>query len=399
MKIAIVEFDYHYLDLYNTIKLFENSSHEISIFTKQDIYNRFLHEPVILKINWVLKNKETIFKFLQANTTLLNSHDIIYFNTIASNYYAILKTEFHVPTILRIHNSHTYLCPTRFLYFPKSKFELFKAISYIIREMIPNLDFIYIPKLLKKLDRMCFPDYDVENYVLEQKLIKQDKIFTHFPAATCFSLSNNTDNKIRPLEICIPGFIDGRKRDYTLVIKSIEKCIANSKNEINLCLAGKPIGNYGKKVIENFKKLENNKFKVKYFDNFISQNEYDNILMHSDIIIAPLVAESSFRIYKEIYGKSKTSGSFLEMIRYGKLIFLPQYFYTNPMLTTLIEKYDSCNSLATAITKYAGDREYFKARTSKLQNYLLENYSPSKVIKQFEINCAEYFSINKPANS
>ena len=125
----------------------------------------------------------------------------------------------------------------------------------------------------------------------------------------------------------------------------------------------------------------------------------DNILIHSDIIIAPLVAESSFRIYKEIYGKSKTSGSFLEMIRYGKLIFLPQYFYTSPMLTTLIEKYDSCNSLATAITKYAGDREYFKSRTSKLQNYLLENYSPSKVIKQFEINCAEYFSINKPANS
>lgn len=387
MKIAIIEFDYHFVDLYNFCKLFEFGPHELTVFTNKNIYERFLGDPISPTFKWVIKYDEKLSHFFKENISLINSHDVIFFNTIASGYSAILKTEFTSPTILRIHNSNSYLQPFRHIHIPKTLFDLYKSISYIFREMLPTLDFYLIPKIIKKLTFVCFTDYFVEEYVIRQNLIPRNKIFPCIPSATSYAINKEIDVSKKNLDICIPGAIDQRKRDYIPVIQGIKEAIPHLENRITLWLGGKPVGKYGEKVIEALKVLEHDKFHLQYFDSFVSQQEYNSILEHSDIIIAPMIKASSFRIYTEIYGKSKTSGSFLELVRYGKLTFFPTHFNTTLPLTDLLDKYDSSHSLSALLVNYGNNRTYFADRTHKLQQYLMQYYSPAKIIKEFEINC------------
>lgn len=387
MRIAIIELDYHFVDLYNFCKLFEFSEHQITVFTNKDIYKRFIGDTISPTYKWVVKEEEKLSQFLNRNSSLLNSHDLIFFNTIASGYEDILKAKFIPPTIFRIHNANSYLKPLMHIHIPKNLFELSKSVSYIFREMLPNMDFLLIPKLIKKMSFVSFTDYFVEDYVIENKLIRKEKIFPCIPSSTCFSVNKEISAVKLNLDICIPGAIDERKRNYIEVSKAIKEAIPYLQNKIIITLVGKPVGKYGKNVIKAFKDLENDKFQFKYFQNFVSQHDYNSILQQADMIIAPVVKESSFRIYNETYGKSKTSGSFLELVRYGKLTIFPEYFSTSIPLSHLLDKYKSTQTLAKYLVEYANKRDHLIKRTYELQEYIIEKYSPVKIIKEFENNC------------
>lgn len=387
MKIAVFELDYHFADLYNFCKLFQGTTHEITVFTKVDINERFSGDKISSSFRWVIKDQEALSVFLERNLTLINSHDLIFFITIASGYRAIFKTRFLIPTILRIHNSHSYLRPKSYIHIPKSFFNIYKSISYIFREMILSRDFYYIPKLIEKFNFVCFPDYFVENYVIEKNLIRKEKIFPCLPSASCFSIDNQIDVLKLALDICILGAIDRRKRDYILVVNAIKDALPNLKNPIRLTLLGKPIGKYGRKVIRQFKELECDNFQLVSFEQFVSQEEFNHILEKTDMILAPMIEESSFRIYTEIYGKSKTSGSFLDLVRFGKMVSLPVFFYTDFSLTGLIDKYESFQKLAEILVKYTNNRKSLLRRSQNLKFFLIQHYSPKKILNEFENNC------------
>ena len=386
MRIAVFELDYHIIQLCNFCKLFEESEHELTVFTTKKFYSRVKNDPITSKWKWVLKGEEKISSFIDENLSLINSHDLIFFNTIASGYRTYYKTNFTSYSIIRIHNGHTYLKPFHHLYVPKNFFEFYKCVSYIVREMIPTLDFYYIPKLIDKIDFVCLNDYYREEYAIDKNLISVDKIFPCIPFTTCYSMAKELDPKSSSLSISITGAIDERKRDYELVVNAIKKAMPLLQKPVTLCLLGMPVGRYGKKIIMTLRKLESEKFKMVCFNGFVPQEEFDLNLKGSDLMLAPMIIENQFRIYKEIYGTSKSSGNISDMISFGKMLAVPSSFHNDTEMEKVIDKYDSVDSLASILVNYANDRSLLIKRSKALRDFLVTNYSPKKILADFENN-------------
>lgn len=394
MKIAIFEFDYHFVQLVTFCKMFEDSKHTVTVFTTTKMYKRFAEIKTNMTCTFVVKEKESAARFMQTNHDNINNHDLVFFNTVASEYRAICNFNFTIPTIVRIHNANTYLKPFQNLHLPKNLFELFKYASFVMREMIPTLDFYYISKLIKKIDCITLNDYYREEYVIKNKMIENEKIFPCLPFAMTESLPIANDPDQDGLIITIPGAIDERKRDYLIVVSAIKQAVSKTKKPIVLYLLGKSIGKYGSVVISKLKELESENFELITFENFIPQEDFDRIMGDSDLILAPLIVKHQFRIYTEVYGESKSSGSLSDLITYGKLTIFPTSFFNDEEMNNYIDYYDSSNSLAEVIVKYGNDRDFLHRRASELRSFLMINYSPKVLLNNFEEHCRDKFGIS-----
>ena len=67
MKIAIFEFDYHFVQLVTFCKMFEGSKHKVTVFTTSKMYDRFADIKFSLTCNFVVKEKESATQFMQTN--------------------------------------------------------------------------------------------------------------------------------------------------------------------------------------------------------------------------------------------------------------------------------------------------------------------------------------------
>ncbi|MAZ01462.1 MAG: hypothetical protein CMP58_04680, partial [Flavobacteriales bacterium] len=111
-KIAIIELDYHVECLNTLCKVFSFSNIEIKIITKKSIELEINSSGDYNKYKWITCSEgESMSKFIYKNLHEVNSCDIILFNTLASNFRIFSKINFKVPTVLRIHNSNSYLNP------------------------------------------------------------------------------------------------------------------------------------------------------------------------------------------------------------------------------------------------------------------------------------------------
>jgi hypothetical protein len=374
--------------------IFDKSDHRITVFTTTANYKRVKEKSILANCNWVLKDNEKLADFIEANLELINSHDLIYFNTIASGYRTIYKAHFRIPSILRVHNGNTYLTPFQNLYLPKSFFECYKSLSYIFREMLPTLDFYYIKKLVHKIDYITLNDYYRETYALEHHLIGRDKVFPCIPFATAHSMAAEISPKSDRLSIAIPGAIDQRKRDYLIVVQALEIAIPRLQYPISLSLVGKPAGRYGASVISQLRKLEGPNFQLISFDNFLSQESFDQALETTDVFLAPMVVAHQFRIFKEIYGKSKSSGNVSDMISFGKIVIFPTTFHNDPLMEQFIDQFQSANSLASILVNYANNREVLVEKSNRLRNFLSAYYSPEVLRRNFEAGCRDLMSLD-----
>jgi len=391
MKIALFEFDYHGMLITTFCKMFETSEHSVTVFTTTKIYNEIKDQNDSSKVSYVIKGDENLKIFMDKNISFINSHNLIFFNTIASNYKTIYNTNFTIPTIFRIHNANTYLKPFQNLYVPKNLFELFKYISYVVREMITTLDFYYIKKLIKKFDYICLNDLYREEYVIKNKMIINDKIFPCIPFAISDSLSKECNPLKNTLTITIPGSIDKRRRDYNIIVSTIKELTTQLNSPIELYLLGKPIGEYGNTIIAQLKDIEGEKFKLTSFNEYISQNKFDRIIAETDIILSPLIIENQFRIFKEVYGKSKSSGSVYDLITYGKLTIFPASFYNDKEMNKYVDYYTSSHSLGSIILNYSNNRDELIRKSNALRNFLITNYSSTKIVNKFEQDFEERF--------
>ena len=141
-------------------------------------------------------------------------------------------------------------------------------------------------------------------------------------------------------QFVIPGGIDKTRRDYFLVID-----LLTSKELIDgkwkLIILGRPIGNYGEKVI-NYCKMINKRFKyekIVLFDHYIAKSLFNKYMSSSNYIIAPIIPNK----YK--YGKD--TGALYDVFLYNKIgIINDGYFYNSQLMEReILLKYRNKNEL------------------------------------------------------
>lgn len=384
MVISFIELEYHLLDLDCFCKVFEKSTHDITLYTTQKIYNTFKDQTYAKRYKWVVKHdNQSTSSFFKEQFDSINKAEWIYYNTIASNYATYNTLNFKGKTILRIHNAHTYLQPLQHWYIIPTFFNLFKAASYFVREFIGELDFYYLPKVVKKMDYYCFADENVKHYVIEKNICQKDKIFPTIPGSI-FNGEFKPFNSTEKIRICIPGIIDERKKDYLPVINAL-KLIKNSiKQPVEIVLLGKPVGKYGNWVIEEFSKLKSDTISIQSFTGFVEQAKFNELMFGSHLLITPTKETTVFRIYKEIYGKTKASGSVGEMVKYGIPNLFPDYIYFDDEMRKVINNFNSPESLANELNRFINDRNYLENRTEEVRQFVKKRYSVDVLNEQIE---------------
>ncbi len=384
MIVSFIELEYHLLDLDSFCKVFEKTSYQITLYTTRKIHNTFKNQSYANRYNWVVKpDNQSVSSFLQEHKETINKSNWIYYNTIASNYNDYCCIRFKGKTILRIHNAHTYLQPLKHWYIIPTFFNLYKVASYIVREFVGELDFYYLPKVVRNMDYYCFADENVKNYVIQKKIVTENKIFPTIPGSVFNGEFKDYSIKDK-IRICIPGIIDERKKNYAPVLEALNQIKNNIHNFVEVVLLGKPVGKYGAWVIEEFKKLNSEKLSIISFTGFVEQEKFNELMFGSHLLITPTKETTVFRAYKEIYGKTKASGSVGEMVKYGVPNLFPDYIYFDDEMKTIINKYSSSETLAAELSAFINNPDILITRTNQVRFFVKERYSVDVIRKKVE---------------
>lgn len=382
MKIAFFELDYHYTDIVSFCNLMFKTDYEITIYTTFDLFKRLENQNFISRYKWIIKQKDIkVATFLALNKSQINENDLIYFSTIASGYSAFYKFDFKPKTVLRIHNVNTYLSPFKNIHFEFSYFYFRKALYYIWNDIIKQNSLYYIPKLVKKVDFITFPELSIQNYVLENRLLTKEKIFRYIPVS--FPNFKKISNQ-NTLHISVIGLIDERKRDYLSVLEAFKIIAPKLNKNINLTILGKPVGKYGQKVISKFKtELKSEKLSITVFNTFIPQDIFEQELEKTNLILAPIQEQLVFGIFNEYCSKTKTTGSLSDMIRMGIPLLIPNNITIEPDLKPYIESYSTPSDLANILLNYSENMDLITLKTEKLRSFLLSDFDNNDISQLF----------------
>lgn len=337
MKIIILDIsDSHFSYLKTVYKTLNEFIEEIylSEFLSNELYKELKIESNKIK---KIKNKYiSFFKILGLIKKINRSKtDILFINTMQSNYifFFFLFMFCNKKILLSIHNINCY-------------YENPKGIKGKIRCFIRRY-------ALKKSKFINVFGKKLKNHLKEKGY---NKIITFIPASVYENKKSNKKAISKELIISIPGGFSTRRRDY-LIVYNVFKNLEEKELKIKLYLLGKLGDENSKELFDKFKKLKN----VKYYEKYIEEKEFDEIMQKSDLIIGPLNKEIEFeKGIKEEYGLSKESGFTFAQITYSKPGLLPSYIEKFSELENSCLSYKNENELYNIIVKLYENREELK---------------------------------------
>jgi glycosyltransferase involved in cell wall biosynthesis len=374
MNIAI--YDLQHYELVNTL-LHILEDHNISLITCENLKTKVLASEIKnTNVKFItLEEHESFHVFLYEalEKCSTNNIDLYIFSTIDSNYkeiYQFIK-KINKPIFITIHNVNTWLKPPFTLNI--------KALNY----------YYYRFKIKQKTNSYFVLDNSIKEYIEQNKLTKK-KVHIIPYSINIKKNEISTENKINDeLVICIPGGIDGHRRDIITVIEAIQK-INNPK--IYFKFIGAPLGEIGEKIVEKINLLNSMGYSLSHFYNPNNNVLFENIMKQSDIILCPLIVETKFEGIKEIYGLTKATGITFDLLRFEKPGIFPQNFNIPKNLNNCILKYDSLDNLVNLIKDLNNNRDKLNALKKNIEN---ESKKNSKEVLKKSINEILSNTVNK----
>lgn len=187
-----------------------------------------------------------------------------------------------------------------------------------------------------------------------------------------------------PVKIIIPGSIDHRRRAYDEVL-SIYNSLRNEMESVpELILAGQPYGDYGKRIIEQVRKINLEGGNIIYYEKEIPEPEFEKLFITAQLIWSPLVIQTSILDnIPEIYGETKNSGNTHDAIRFARPMMIPAGLKTAKELNSSLIIYTDRTQCINQIKRFVADKSWRDSLGEQaLKNALC--FTADKVRKQFD---------------
>jgi hypothetical protein len=317
------------------------------------------------------QDTENIFSFMKRVETICNNKiDILLINTIHETlldliYY--LKFNPKSKTILLIHHVNAWMKP-----------RLIFNIKHPIRTIDTNLSSALIRNFI-------FPKFDAINVIyyplkdhIRANTDYEKEIFT-LPTSIFENVKTTEGQKENgKLRIVIPGLIQEHRKDYSAVFPAFENLFEKYKGKIKLYVPGLPVARFGKQVYNKFKDMGQKDRDIVIFDHFVPDDIFDDILIKSDIILAPIrIKTRADSDIEETYGKTVGSGIIFNAIQYAKPIVVPAEFNMLSDLESSTLKYSDSIELEKIVTELIPDsvklQELKKEAMINSQKFSLKN--------------------------
>jgi hypothetical protein len=144
------------------------------------------------------------------------------------------------------------------------------------------------------------------------------------------------------IRIVIPGQYEQKRKNFDLVFELITSI---PKNRFEFIFLGSPIGQYGNDFIAKCQCLIRRGYRVKYFEDFVSEREFNDVILDSDLIFAPINRITTFQGIEEVYTETKITGAIPDMIRFQKPGILPCFARVPLDYSNAIYRYNTLTDL------------------------------------------------------
>jgi len=364
MRIAIFETT-HFEGSYPVIRLFDNGSNEITIFTYEESYKQFqfLFREEMDKFHWVVKpnheSKYTFIKRMYQQVKVLHI-ELFYMNTIADNYiiYAwMIRRLKPIRVVTTLHSINNY-----FEHKPRW------SVRRIVRIWGKK-------KLVKVVNEFNVVSLTMVEY-LKQHLSPSKKVHC-VPGAVYEPGKRLTpSHPENVIKIVVPGAVDERRRNYQLVMDLAQE-INRTGLPIVITLLGGIHPEYGKDIFQELKKhdwLGRLKF---YEDEVVDQPEFDKIMDETDLVLLP--SSIYIKVFDDIteqYGLSMSSGNLFDIIKHAKPFIAPFELRVDSFLESSCLRYQHASEIAEILAAIVQSPEVKgslkeKARLASL-NYTID---------------------------
>jgi len=355
VEIGIFEIRRHIPILYTFSRICKTSNTNVTIFTTKELYLRletYLTEKDKKNYDIILKeDNETFCSFVKRVETICNKKiDVLFINTIHETLLDLICYLGFNPkskTILLVHHVNAWLKP-----------RLIFDIKHPIRTADTNLASMLIR-------RFIFPKFDAINVIYHplKGYIRANTNYEREIFTLPTSIFENAKTVKRQedegkLKIVIPGLIQEHRKDYGTIFPAFETLFKHHKERIKLSVPGLPVGRFGRQIYNKFKDMEQKGCDVEIFDHFVPDDTFEDILIQSDIILAPIrIKTRADGDIEEIYGKTVGSGVVFNAIQYAKPITVPAEFNMLPELESSTLKYSDSIELENIMTKLMSNSE------------------------------------------
>ena len=340
-NIGLLEFHCHIKYIYTMAKIVKTENTNVTIFTTPKLFSKVKTYLKNLKdYEVILKEKdEGMNNFFKRVEKICNEKiDLLFINTIQKtmlDFPMFLNFKPKCKMILTIHTANSWFSKKPQINLKKpfrtidtnvstifGKFFILPKFNGINVIYSPIKDFIENKTDYKKpVFTIPFGFYDEINK--PQKTKKEDKII-----------------------FVIPGQIEEHRRNYDIVIDAFEKIFEKYNDKIEFILLGYPVGAYGKRIINRCKKLKKQGYNIIYYNNFVPEDEYNEIMKNVDFLILPIkMLSTGVGVTPEYYGKTKGSAAVFEGVQYAKPLIVPKNFTIIKELESSTLKYKSSEDL------------------------------------------------------
>ena len=390
--ISVIELDFHADCLDGFLKIFENSFHTVHVFTTKINMDILKEIEYTKNIIFHPLNSFSKFIFLFKNKFIIDLSDIVFINTIASDFGAYLAINKKLNTIVRIHNINKHFNPLNSITFPKNLFSLWKFTSFFFRQLIIKVTPIFRLIINKRIKYFTFPDNGLKEFAISKKYLPREKIIDSIPLKI-FNSSTPFSIYFDELNICIVGSTDIKRRNYTPIIEALTEIYSNLNTpKINLTLLGKSKGIASDRIINQFNKINNSNFSLTVFNDIVSENKFIDIMNKTHLIISPIIEFSKVDIYTETYGKTKTSGSILDFMKFGIVTLTPSYYSPPIDLSNFILKYTDSKNLVEQINKFCLNPASLNSLNQEAKEFSSINFNKNKILNICE---SIFYKINE----
>jgi len=249
--------------------------------------------------------------------------------------------------------------------------------AVLLKYYLLNRNIFKMKKILQIMDH-----YLMYNDVMKAHAFKllpdneKAKVLDHIPIAAPedldFSKGSTSDIPV----IAVPGYIDMKRRDYSLVFRVLEKLKSQLTSKIIVKFLGKPVKKAGYEILAKLKGLNSKNLEIITHNNRLDQRDFKVEMVNSTLLLSPLTINTRYDLYKEVYGQTKASGIEDDIIRYQKPVIIPEMYNCSELIQPFLIKYGNEDELFTLLLD--------------ISNHKLKLLSSEEILDQ--INADNFFS-------
>jgi len=355
MTVGIFETE-HFEGSYPVIRLFDNGENQLTIFTNRESYRQFqwLFGEDINRYTWVVQEeKESKYRFALRMYKEVKQRkiDLLYLNTISHNfivYASMIRLLPKTRVVVTLHAVNNYF---RF----KPAFSLRRWVRHTGK------------RALIKVTR----EFNVVSDTMVghlTKLLPAHKKVHNLPGAVFerAAIPPSTPVIKDHIQLVVPGSIDARRRDYTVVLDLLEQ---GQHLPLHIVLLGPFVHPHGDAILEKCMRYAATHDNLVFYDNeVVDQPEFDRVMDEAHIVFTPSVIDTIMvDEVMETYGKSICSGNIFDIIKHAKPFITPAALTIPVNLTSSAITYNKVADIIQALELILQEPARYSALTQQAQ--------------------------------